>query len=383
MEIDPSNTSGSPANPVARPNPVTLRRGPLGHRFLIWLFAALVSWLAFWLLGYVTRDIDRIEGPSYETEVLAKVPSDLVERSDQLTVELVETKNQIDALTKQRTVLQQTVTNSQQTINQLLELQKLSIENATSLSEEQQIALSDNLQAFLDRQAQSQEMGAQLETLTRKRQSLQENESELKEEQRQARVPLEDAYYEQVEAHQWRLAAYKLGLLVPFLLIIAVPLWRAMGTPFAPLSYAFAAALGGRVILVMHEHFPDEVFRYLLIGTALLVATWILYKLLRSLTRPSRQWLLKQSRDAYAQFVCPICEFPIRRGPMRFTSWTRKTLKKSLALTRAEDAAQGDEPYTCPCCSTRLFETCSACNKTRASLLPACDKCGDVVGTLA
>ena len=139
--------------------PVTLRRGPLGHRLLVWFFAAIVSLLAFWLLGYVTRDIDRIQGPDYEAEVTDKLPTELVERNEKLAVELLNTKNQIDALTKQRTVLQQTVTNSQQTINQLLDLQKLSIENETSLSDEQQAALSDNLQAFLNRQAQAQDMG--------------------------------------------------------------------------------------------------------------------------------------------------------------------------------------------------------------------------------
>ena len=84
--------------------------------------------------------------------------------------------------------------------------------------------------------------------------------------------------------------------------------------------------------------------------------------------------LLKQYREAYERFLCPICEYPIRRGPLKYSFWDRR----SIRLLRPSDAAafSPDEPYTCPTCGSRLFEVCSHCNAVRHSLLPFCDQCG-------
>jgi predicted RNA-binding Zn-ribbon protein involved in translation (DUF1610 family) len=131
------------------------------------------------------------------------------------------------------------------------------------------------------------------------------------------------------------------------------------------------------VLVVVHEYFPAIYFRYLLIGTSLLFTIWLLVKLVRMIARPHANWLLKQYREAYEAFLCPVCDFPIRRGPLKYLSWTKRTIKRLPMPT----SASGNEPevaYTCPMCATRLYEECSHCHGIRTSLLPACSHCGDV-----
>ena len=355
------------------------RRGPVGHRFLIALFASGVCVLTFWLLGYVLRDIDRIKGPQFDQIVTMALPSDLVDQKEQITLEKTDAQRRRKELESRRVVLQNAVENSQQTINQLIELQRLRLEKVDVATDPQQTALDDSLQAFLDRQQSVQQLSGELVTLDASLQDIDQRERDVDRKLVAARRPLEQSYDIAVEQHDWRLAITKLGLLLPFVLIAGGMFWRYAGGTYGILINAISLALIGRVLMVMHEHFPAIYFRYLLIGTSLLVSVWILFKLLQAVSQPSTQWLIKQSREAYEMFRCPTCEFPIRRGPMRFTAWTRRSIRKSFRLVSAKDAQDGDESYTCPCCATPLFEPCRACGKTRPSLLPACDKCGDEI----
>jgi len=92
---------------------------------------------------------------------------------------------------------------------------------------------------------------------------------------------------------------------------------------------------------------------------------------------PKTDWLLKQYREAYEAFLCPMCSYPIRRGPLKYMSWTRRTIKKMTAQAAASGNV-ADEPYVCPMCSTRLYEECENCRAVRHSLLPSCQKCGQL-----
>ena len=70
--------------------------------------------------------------------------------------------------------------------------------------------------------------------------------------------------------------------------------------------------MAARVLFVMHEHFPAIYFKYILIVASLVIALAVLVRLLRTVANPRGDWLLKQYREAYTNFLCPICEFPIR-----------------------------------------------------------------------
>src|SRR5206468_11254740 len=97
---------------------------------------------------------------------------------------------------------------------------------------------------------------------------------------------------------------------------------------YAPLIYALSIALMLKVALVMHEYFPSRYFKYVLILVCLAVVLRVLVYLLRMIAFPKRDWLLKQYREAYEAFLCPICEYPIRRGPLKYLFWNRRSIRK-------------------------------------------------------
>jgi hypothetical protein len=167
-------------------------------------------------------------------------------------------------------------------------------------------------------------------------------------------------------------AAIKIGVLTPLIVLGGWLFARYRSSPYAPMVYAFGVAVLAKTFFVMHEYFPSEYFRYILILSALAVIGWLLARLLSIVARPSRDTRLKQYRESYDAFLCPVCQYPIRRGPLRFMSWTPRSLRRASKPL----VGVSDEPYTCPSCATALFEKCTNCGGTRHALLPACEHCG-------
>ncbi|WP_184306678.1 hypothetical protein [Aporhodopirellula rubra] len=348
-------------------------------RFMVFGFSIAVGVLAFWLLGYIIHDIDRIQGPNYTQMLEGGLPKELQDERQELTAQLADLKQQIAATEQRRQLTGQTTSDSQQTINQLLQLKRNADQNATSLSEDQQQALTESLQLFLANQNQAQALNAELSQLNEDRNDVQAKQRTNASAITSATRPIETEYEHLYQQHQWRLAAYKLGMLVPLLLVCGWLFVRHTGGTYAMLVYAMSGAVASRVLLVMHEHFPAIYFKYILIGLSLAIATGVLVRLLRLVAKPSRDWLLRQYREAYANFFCPICDFPIQRGPLKYAAWTRRSLKKHTPIAIDPATATLDQPYTCPCCETSLFHKCEKCGDVRHSLLPACEKCGDVL----
>jgi hypothetical protein len=351
-------------------------------RLMIFGFGAAVGVLAFWFLGYV-RDIDRIQGPDYNEMIAAGIPAELQAQREQTAEQINELNRQIAATQQRRQLTAQTTTGSQQTINQLLELKRITSEQQQPLDEEQEQALTENLQLFLTNQRQVQQLNDELITLNNQLEAAGQRQQATEQAIELASEPIRAQYLRLDQRHQWRLAATKLGLLIPLLLVCVGLLIRHAGGTYATLVYALAAAVATRMVLVMHEHFPAIYFRYILILLALAICTGVLIRLLRLLARPSRQWLLRQYREAYATFFCPICEYPIQRGPLKYAYWTRSSMKKFSLKATSLSTSASDSPYTCPSCATALFAPCPQCGGTRHSLLPACEHCGATSDALA
>jgi predicted RNA-binding Zn-ribbon protein involved in translation (DUF1610 family) len=180
-------------------------------------------------------------------------------------------------------------------------------------------------------------------------------------------------FLQQRDRHRLKLAFFQLGILLPILLTAVAVSWRFRGSIYFPLFLAFSLATLLRVTLVAHEYFPTRVFKYILIGVLLLVVARVLIHFIRATAFPKTQWLLKQYREAYERFLCPVCEYPIRTGPRRYLFWTRRTVHKVVLSSGEGDR---EETYICPSCGHSLFEECGICHKVRHSLLPACSHCG-------
>lgn len=348
--------------------------GPWTHRVLIYGFTGLFTVLTYWLLGFVISDIGTWPGPNYREIERATIDPALFTEVASLTSQADEINRSIDHWKQRQTVLRDSTSNSERTMNQLLELQKLTLQKGVTPSLDEVKALSESQRLFLTNQVKYQQANDEIATLTEQftqvQTQLRNSQSRIEE----RRPAVDRQYAAQFSTHQLRVAAWKLAVLVPLLAVTVWQFLKRRGTLYAPLVYGFGLALLLWVVMVMHQHFPRRYFKYILVIIALILVARILVYLLRAIAYPKLDWLLKQYREAYEHFLCPICAYPIRRGALRYLFWNRRSVKK-LAVPSAPGPVL-DEPYVCPACGTRLFEKCERCDAVRHSLLPACDHCG-------
>jgi hypothetical protein len=348
-------------------------QGAWGVRVLIRLFTVVLAVLVFWLLGFLVEDVESIRGPDYDDIEQKHVDLALVTRHENVAKQIADLDREINNKREQQRLIGEGSQNLQRTINQLLELQKLSIEKAVSLSESEKSNLSTSLTRFLESQKTFQDLTQTIGGLTSKRLMLDEENRRIEQQIEQQKVPAQKEYQKLSEAHRLKLALYQLLILVPILLIAGYLLIRLRRSIYFPLVLAFGAATLIKVGLVIHEYFPSQYFKYVLILLLLGVVARILVHFIRTIAFPKMDWLIRQYRDAYERFLCPICEYPIRTGPRKFLYWTRRTVHRILPPA---DSPGKEEPYTCPSCGTLLLEPCPACQNVRHSLLSHCQHCG-------
>jgi len=350
-------------------------KGPWLSRLAVNILTGVVAILIYWLLGFVVNDIGSVKGPDYDKIEEQHLDADLVNRDKILTGQIAETKRLVERQNRKQELLSQSSQGLQKTMTQLLELQKLSLEKNLTLPADQSAAFNNSLGVFLSNQQSFQEINEEIASLVDKQQTLEDEQTEIRRELDKQRVPARDEFQKLSEKHRRRLALFKLLVLVPLFVVAVWLVLRMRGHTYFPLVLAFAGATSFKMFIVMHEHFPQRWFKYILILLSLIGAARLLVYFIRSIVAPQKDKLLRQYRDAYEKFLCPVCEYPIRRGPMKFLYWSRRSLKK-LRLPASSGDEKTDEAYTCPSCSTELFGECPSCHSTRPSLLPFCDHCG-------
>jgi len=349
-------------------------KGPWTHRFLVHLFTVVLTVLIYWLLGFIVDDIGTWPGPDYADIEARLLDQSLVTRSGELQKEIADIQHKVQGQQARQKILADSTASSQTTMKQLLDIHRLALQKDETPTPEERKALADSEQMFLSNQKQYQVLNDEIAKLDSRRQDRDEQLRETERALDQEREPVGREYERLMQRHNLKMAALKLATLAPLLVVAVILFIRKRGSLYAPLIYAFGIALLVKVALVMHEYFPSRYFKYVLILACLAVVVRALVYLLKMIAFPKRDWLLKQYREAYEAFLCPICEYPIRRGPLKYMFWNRRSIRKVRVPPVPQ--AEEEEPYTCPMCGNQLFEKCPACQAIRHSLLPACEKCG-------
>lgn len=114
------------------------------------------------------------------------------------------------------------------------------------------------------------------------------------------------------------MAGLKLVVLIPLLVVAVMLFLKLRSGLYVPTVYAFGIAVLVKVGSVIHDYSRARYFNGVLILAALATALRVLLYLLRMVAFPKKEWLLKQYREAYEAFPCPICSYPIRRGPLKY-----------------------------------------------------------------
>jgi hypothetical protein len=359
------------------PAPVR-HRGTWWQRFFIGLLTIVLTALVYWLLGFILNDIATIPGPEYDAFEAERIDPALPNSVKRLNRDIAAAERESTNQANRQSLLRESTRGAQQTLDQLLAILRLSIEQGTELSDEQQAALAESQRLFLENQRRDQELSESRAVLNERlvalREELRQNELALAEARRPIRHEFERAW----DRHRLELAAVQIAVLAPLWLLGAWLFLRYRDTLYTPLIYALDIALLLKTFEVMHEYFPRRYFKYVLIVAAIAAIAWILYRLLRLVARPNRDWRLRQYREAYQAFLCPICRYPIRRGPLRYVPWPPRVAPLAFPASPGNQqvATDADPRYTCPACATALFAPCEQCGATRHALLPACEHCG-------
>lgn len=356
-------------------NAIGKHKGPWTHRLLIYFFSALLTLLLVWLLGFIQKDINKMPGPDYAEIEKKYIDQTILDRMDQIKKEERKLQTQIENQKEVQSILATSTSNSQQTMNQLLEMHKHNLEQGVKPTEAEQNSLAESERIFLENQKKFQDANQVIAQLTDQLRTTQDKIKTLEEENQEKRKPAQEEYSRELKAHGFKVASLKLGILVPLMLIAGWFVILKRSTAYAPILHAGFIATFWRIFLVMHEHFPTDFFKYIAIVAAIVIVLAFLVHLIRMVIAPKTDWLLKQYKEAYTKHLCPVCSYPIERGPLKYVIWSSKGPKIHGPL-KSGDAPEEEKPYVCPSCGSSLYENCEKCNAIRPSLLPHCQACG-------
>src|SRR3989304_9664874 len=133
-------------------------KGTWLHRFAIRLLTLVLAVLVFWVLGFFLEDIRSIRGPDYAAIERKHLDKDRVAKRETLDKQIADLTRQIENQTESQRVVGDSSRSLQQTINQLLELQRLGMQKSIPLSDTEQADFTSSLNLFLDNQKNYQEL---------------------------------------------------------------------------------------------------------------------------------------------------------------------------------------------------------------------------------
>ena len=347
------------------------KKGPKGHRALVITLTILLGLLIYWLLGFVMDDIGNQAGPSLQEVQKKYQDPTLVKNKESFNHQLDKLVAKVDQQKQQQDILQTSINSYRDTMNQLLDLQKASIQKGITFSPESEKNLQQVTSLYLNYQNQFQDLNSSITKDNLARQQLQNQLNDIDRQLDKQNQKAEKEYNDLWVRHNWAMAGLQLLVLIPLLLISAYLFRRYRNSMYKPLIMASGIAVFYKIYEVMHYYFPSYIFKYILVFALIYFTAQTLISRLRMVVTPKPDWLQKQYREAYQKVQCPICQFPIKPGFTKFV-----TVEKGANPPLTNSNLHGINRYTCPGCGEELFTQCTHCSHIRYALLPYCDFCG-------
>ncbi len=348
-------------------------RGTLWMRSGIGLLAALFGVLVFWSVGFLLDDVEVYRRPNWADYSKTRIDSALRANLEALERRMAELEHRHTLLDQQRGFIRDSSGSLQVTVDNLF---KLKDRNQQLVSPEQFAQVLASLDKIIAIQEEFKTTAERYVQITDDKFELGKSIAEQKRRIRDQEDAVRREFDGALRRHQIRSTLVRLAILLPLVVVATIVLVRRRGSVYRLIFASTAVALYVKTVLVIHERFPTRYFKYVVTICLLMLVAWAFVWLIRRLVKPKLDLLLKQYRQAYEHYLCPVCDYPIRRGPRKHLYWTRRSVHKMALVPNAGVPAEAEQPYVCPMCGTSLFEKCPSCGAIRHSLLPSCEICG-------
>lgn len=348
-------------------------KGTFWTRCILLLLAAAFGLLVFWSASFLLDDIRSFDRPQHQTFFEERVDESLKEELQSLKANLKELDHQHDLINQQRGFIKDSSQSLKITVDNLFNLKSKGQDLISATQFDKVLATLDKVIAIQDEFKQTAEL--YLKT-TSERFELKKQIRALEVRIEDERKEIQEQFNEALHDHRVKTATIQLAFLVPLTIICSVLWVKKRESIYRMIYRAAALAIYWKTFEVLQANFPERYFKYIVMVVMLLLVGWGFVRLMRRQVKPQVEALLKQYKQAYERFLCPVCDYPIRIGPRKFLYWTRRTVHKTVLSANTADPAT-EECYCCPSCGTDLFEKCEACGKVCHSLLPNCQHCGN------
>ncbi len=91
--------------------------GPISHRIMIYAFAAILTLLLIWAIGYILSDIGNIKGPDWQVIQTEAIGSSLQDQQQKLNEEKTAIVAQIENQQENQKILKTSMGSSKETMD--------------------------------------------------------------------------------------------------------------------------------------------------------------------------------------------------------------------------------------------------------------------------
>ena len=299
-------------------------RGLLLQRLFLWSMVAFLGLLFYWLFGFAMQDLSKIPGPNYSEVEKEDVDQDLLEQERDVQARIREGKSRISRLQRKKSLLEDSIANLQQTINQLRAMTNQGEDRSTSRDDIfDWETVNESLSAFLKNQKEYQTINKQIaeaqNTLDELQGRLESIQGQLDTQRDKAR----EEYRKRQHDHRKMISFFQLLFALAVFAVSVFVACKRRRHMYSKIFMALAAASFVRMVQVAHRFFPAFYFKYLAIIALIIAAVYLVVYLVRQIASPRRDLVMKKFKEGYERFVCPVCEFPMRLGPIRFGTFKR------------------------------------------------------------